>query len=865
VPWWRGLLRRKSAEERLESELMHHIDELTRENLRAGMTPEEAERRARIDFGGTEQIKEELRDVHRMPLWDGARENLKAGLRFLRKSPSFSLTVILTMGLGIGANSAVFSAIDAILLRPLPFPESDRLMKLSQFNAKVANPETAVAPVRLEDWNRLNSTFEALTGYYVEDISEISGTLPEKINQAWVAPRFLQVWGIGPALGRDFSEPEHRFGGPTAVLMSDRLWRRRFGGDPGAVGKKLRTSNGSLTIVGIMPASFHFSNRETDLWSPIPVDSPYARSRESTWYTVIGRLKPGMMPAQARANLDTVQAQLGKQFPKTDADLHVKMERLKETAVGGVRSSLWLLFGSVSLLLLIACTNIVGLLLARSSRRQHEISVRFSLGASRTAVVTQLLSEAFVLALAGSVLGLVIAAGSAGIFRALARDLPRVEEIRLDGRIVLYALACAVLATLACGLFPAMRGTRKGLSDSLARTGRTQVSARGRLPWLLVGAQVALAVTLLAGAGLLVRSFQELGRVSPGFDSRRVLTFHLSASWGETADMKGLTRRVDRTLEALRALPGVEAAATAGALPGVPAGYRMEVQLTDGPADPGAGLAAETRFVSPDYFAALGIPLVAGQRCREEGGSASVMVNHSFARAYLPGTTAAGHHLRMIGNAHLPAGEIRGIVGDAREEGLDREPGPAIYWCMSAPVPDPYYLVRTRGEPMAMAETVRRKMAEIEPGRSVFGLLPLEGHLAESFAENRLRTVLLAFFALTAVALACIGLYGTLSYGVSLRRREVGLRLALGAQRAEIARGFLMQGLGISLLGSLAGWVLARGFARALSGMLYGVAPTDAATLGGVVTLMMLVAAAASLIPAIRAARVEPMQVLRDE
>ncbi len=863
--WWKSLFRKRALEAQLDTELHFHIEKLMNDYIALEMTPEEARRKATLEFGGREQIKEELRDVHRVSFVETAIANLKSAFRFLRKSPSFSLTVILTLALGIGANSAVFSAIDAILFKPLPFPNGDQLMRLLQRQPKLKSPNTFVAPARLEEWNRMNSTFQAITGYYSEDDSETSGALPEKLTHALVAPRFLQVWGVAPALGRDFNLEEERFGGPEAVLISDGFWRRRFDGDPAAVGKQLHFGTYSYTIIGVMPASFLFPLRGVDLWSVSAPDAPYARSRESTWFNVIGRLKPGVSVAEAQANLATVQAQLGKAFPKTDADIAVGVQPLKEMTIGGARESLWLLFGSVSLLLLIACTNIVALLLARGTQRQHEMSVRFSLGASRRALILQLLTETFVMALIGAALGLVVASGASRVFRSLAGDLPRVEEIHLDWRIVLYSLVCAVLATLLCGLFPALRGTRTNISGSLAQASRTQVSGRHPLQWLLVGVQVALAVTLLAGAGLLLRSFQELGRVSPGFESSRVLTFHVSASWGETADMKGLTQKINRILDSLRALPGVEGTATSAGLPGVPVQFQTELNVKEGRAASDPKIIVESRFVSPGYFSTMHIPLLSGDLCREDPGNLQVLVNRSFASSYDAKSNWIGNHLQIPGNSFVGAGEIRGIVGDARESGMNREPSPTVYWCLTAPEPDPHYLMRTGTEPMAMAETVRQKIHELEPGRSVFEIIPLEEHLDAAFAEDRLRTVLLSFFAGTAVALACVGLYGTLSYTVNLRRREVGLRLALGALRGQILKQFLWQGLGVSLLGCAAGWGLAVASGRLLSGMLYGVTSSDVTTLSGVVLLVLVVAALASLVPAVRAARVEPMNVLRDE
>jgi putative ABC transport system permease protein len=847
----------------LERELAFHVSERAEELQARGMSGDEAVRSARRQFGNYAAQVERTRDMDINQQLESIVRNLKHAVRALRKTPAFTATVVLTLALGIGANSAVFSAIYAVLLRPLPFPNADQLVTLAQSNPRMSQP--FLAPVRLEDWNRLNSTFQAITGYYMEDESELSGELPERLKRALVAPRFLQVWGIAPALGRDFSPQEERFGGPNAVLISDRLWRRRFGGNPNAVGKALRIGRSSIPIVGVMPASFLFPERDVDLWSPSPMDAPYAQSRESTWFTAIGRLQAGVTLARARTNMAVVQANLGRQYPKTDAEIKAVIKPLKEATVGGVRQSLWILFGSVSLLLLIACTNVAALLLSRAAARRHEISVRFSLGASRASLAAQLLAEVLVLALAGAALGLMLAAGASEVFRALARDLPRIEEVGLNWSIVLYSLACAVAATLLCGIFPAIRGTRRNLAVSLAQSGRSQVSGRTPVQFALVGVQVALAVTLLVGAGLLVRSFQELGRVSPGFDAERVLTFHVSSSWGETSDQKASKQRVDRILDGLRATPGVEAAATAISLPGVPFEYQVEMKNTEGRAETEPKMLAQARGVGPAYFATMRIPLLSGEMCRDEPGAPTMMVNRSFANAYLAGSGAIGRHLLQVGNTDIPASEVRGIVGDARETGLDRQPVATVYWCYGSDQPGTFFLVRTRGEPPAMVETIRRKIHEIEPRRSVYDLTPLGDHISDAYAENRLRTILLVFFALTAVSLACVGLYGTISYLVNVRKREVGLRLALGALRTQIVRQFLFQGLRVSLLGSVAGLALAAALARLLSGLLYGVSATDAATLGGVLAIVLAVSVLASLLPAIRAARLEPMQVLRDE
>jgi putative ABC transport system permease protein len=661
-------------------------------------------------------------------------------------------------------------------------------------------------------------------------------------------------------MGLDFTPMEERFGGPNAVLVSDRYWRRLMHADPNAVGKTVRLNKTSFVVVGVMPASFRFPVRDADIWLPSPVDAPYAQSRQSTWFTVIARMKPGVSVAQARADLAVTQAQLATQYPKTDGKLIVEVKPLKEQTIGQVGRSLWVLFGSVSLLMAIACTNIAALMLARTREREREISVRFSLGASRGALIAQLLTECFVLALTGSSVGLFVAWGGVKALRSLAGSIPRADEVSLNPEVLIYTLGCAVAATLLCGLFPAIRGTRRNISGQLAQAGRTQVSTRNPLQWGLVGVQVALAVTLLTGAGLLVRSFEELGRISPGFDPSGVTTLRISGNWGETTDYPKLTARIDRTLEALRRVPGVEAAATADSLPGIAHDMRSEIKLVD--ITERGKVTANSRVVSDGYFATLRIPLLAGDACRaSDKPLATALVNRSFVNTY--SGVEVGRHLQLATAQFTPGvAEIRGIVGDARESGLTHEPEPTVYWCMSAPTPVPDFLIRAQP---GMSEALRKKIHEIEPGRAVYGISSLEDHLSDSFAENRLRTTLLSLFALTAMALVCVGLYGTLSYVVTLRRREVGLRLALGALPGEVVRRFLAEAMAVALAGCALGLGLAVAGSRVLADMLYDVSATDWRTFTGVALGVMLVAALSCAAPALRAARVVPMDVLREE
>jgi putative ABC transport system permease protein len=856
-------LRKSAIEKELDSEIRFHLDSVIQEKIASGLSPDEARRLAMLEFGGAEQVKEECRYAHRLAIVETTLANLKTALRFMRRSPGFSTTIILTLALGIGANSAVFSAIDAILLRPLPYPNPGELVVLHQYNRTVKNQSRPIAPVRLEEWNKYNSTFQAIAGSYTQDLSETSGTIPERLVEAAVTPRFLQVLGVTPELGRNFTRAEEHFGGPHAVLISDRFWRRRFHADPNVLGKMVRIESFSVPIVGVLPASFQFPGKDVDLWTPVPMDAPIAQNRAYTWFTGIGRLKPGITIAKCRADLNAIQTRLGQQFPQTDKDLSVEIQPLKETIVAGSRRSLWILFGSVTLLLLIACTNIAALLLSRTTERAHEISIRYSLGAARGSIIAQLLTEAFVLALAGSVLGLAIAAGGVRIFHSLAKALPRAEEITLDWRLALYTLCCAVIATLFCGLVPALIASRRSISSTLASRSRTQVSARASLQWTLVGVQVALAVTLLVGAGLLLRSFQALGRVSPGFDPNHVLTLRISGNYGETSDQQKMSQRMKNTVDALAAVPGVESAAITATVPGAGRGFPMEIKVTDAAVSPDRKITADEKVVYGAYFETMRIALLTGSTCKQDTLWTTAVVNRSFAETYFPDQIAIGHHLQITSFDTNP--EIVGIVADAREDGLNHEPVPTFYWCSPNADPSPYFLVRTRGDPMNLANALRREIHQIEPSRSVFDVMPLTQHLSESNAENRFRMLLLMLFALTAISLAAIGLYGTLSYLVAMRNREIGLRMALGALPSQIRSHFLAQGAGISLLGCVAGLAIAAALSRLLAGMLYDVSRLDPLTYIGVAIGVLVVAAAASALPATRAAHLDPMKVLRHE
>jgi putative ABC transport system permease protein len=796
--------------------------------------------------------------------------NVRYAVRVLARTPGFTLVVVLTLALGIGANSTVFSAMRSILWQPLDFPDADRLVVVNQSipNTPVSN----TAPVRIEEWNAESTAFAAITGYYREDVSETSGDLPERYRRAQVAPRFLDVWRTEPLLGRGFTAADSQAGAAPVALVSHRYWTTKLDSDPNVLERTLRIGEQVIPIVGVMPASFHFPDRDVDLFTPLTYE-PFVLNRSNLWMRGYGRLAPGVTVEQARADLEVIQRRLTERFPEADRDVGVYVEALKETTVGSVRSSLWLLFGAVTVLLLIASTNIAALLLARAAKRSQEISVRLALGASAASIRAQVLVETAVLAVAGAVLGLLVAAGATATLRSFAPDFPRIEELAVEREILLYTLVAIVSVTVICGWVPAVRAGRVSLSGALTDARRTQVSGRHSLQWLFVGVQVALSVVLLTGAGLLLRSFDQLSRVDPGFAASRVLTFRIGGTFSDFGQLAG---NVGRILAELDALPGVESTAVSSPVPGMTddgSGFQFGIaDLTiDGRDETQqAPATAQTRVVSPSYFATMQIPLLAGELCREPlpgttpGGTFDVMVNSAFATRYLSGASAAvGAIVRPNPNQGM---RIAGVVGDAREVALDRPAVPTYYQCRVAyATPALAFLVRADGDPARVVDAVRAKVKELQPLRAVYDVAPLQQRIGNEYAQDRLRTAALALFAGTALALACLGVYGTLSYVVSLRRREVGLRVALGAQQGNIVAEFLGKALRVVALACTAGLLLSLAFSRALSGMLFGVSPFDAVTLGVVVALVTSVAAVAALVPAVRAARVDPMTVLRDE
>lgn len=798
------------------------------------------------------------------------RELLQAW-RALARRRTFTSAVIVTIGLGIGVTTAVFSLVDGVVLRPLPFPDGDQLVSVYEASPSRRERMSLVAPARVEDWSRLTTTFDAISGSYSENMTDTSGTEPERLAGRRVMPHYFDVFRMTPVVGRTFVDAEEIDGGPKAAVISEGYWTRRYGGAPDVVGRELQVEGISWPIVGVMPSSFAagsaFARASIDVWLPAQLGQRLLSNREARFLGGVARVKHGVTLDQARDDLQRTQRMLAQQYPSTDKNWGVDVRSLKDVRVGDYGRALLLLLGAVALLLLIAVGNTAGLMLVQLRRRAPELAIRSAIGASRAQVVAAIGREVLLLALLGAVVGTAIAFWLTQILTKIFADVPRISEVQLDWRALTVAAAATVLSAAVFGVLPAIHATRANAAPVLGSGGRAVVGTRHRLQAMLVITQIALSVLLTGVAGLLVRSYGALARVNAGFSTDDVLTFHVGASWGEDRAAIGVLQ--EQLVRELQRLPGVREAGFTNFLPatGATLRYQIAVDGLTGPDQNGMFTIGE-RSVTPGYLRALQVPLLAGEWCPEVRAGANAprtaLVNRRFVDQFSGGVAPIGRNARMpVANSEW---RIVGVVGDVIEDGPAAPFSPYLYVCIGAGAwPDPEYVVRTNGDARAVASEIRQFVRTAAPTRPLFGMRPVSEIVDASLDQPRLNSQLLSVFAAAALALSALGLYGLLMLTIAERRREIGVRLALGASAGDVARGVLTSASVLIAIGVAAGLALTLWSAPLLRTVLFGVAPQDPRALGAGVFALIVASIAAVIVPVRQAIGVNPIEALKAE
>jgi putative ABC transport system permease protein len=804
--------------------------------------------------------------------------DLRYALRSLPKSPGFAFVTVVTLALGIGANTAIFSVVNAVLLRPMAYREPDRLIVVRETYG--GGTVGSVSGANFLDWRDRSHSLEGMTAVRAVSVALVGAGEAEELRGARVSAEFFRVLGVDPMLGRGFAEGEDR-GEASVVVIGERLWRDRFEADPRVLGRTIRLSGRDYSIIGVAPASFNYRGLR-DVWLPLGFGVGNASDRDSHSYDVLARLKPGVMLEQAAADLAVIARALESEYPATNTGRSIVAVPLAADTVGPVRPALVLLTGAVALVLLIACANVANLFLARAVGRQREIAVRAALGAGRWRLARQVLAEAAALTAAGTLLGLLLATWAVDLLVAMApAGIPRLQEIGIDASVLTFTVVVSGIVGIGFGLLPALYVAGRDPADSFRGEGRGSTGGlgRSRLRSVLVVAQVSLAVVLVVGATLLIVSLRRLGAVDPGFRPEGVASFQLDLAGAKYPDAAAQRGFVQRVLDRLEAIPGIQRAGAVFYLPLGPGDISGDFSIEgSGPTAPGREQMAGYRLVGGDYLRAVGISLVRGRlldQTDHEGSAPVAVVNEALVRRYLGGRDPIGARVTFGSSTDSPEWrEVVGVVRDVRHLGLTADPSPEIYvpirqlspdfWSVFVPVPLSF-VVRSTTEFTSLAPQIRGAVREVDPEQPISRLREATELLSDSVARQRFTMLLLVLFGGLALSLAAIGVYGVMSYAVSQRTRELGIRLALGARTGSVRALVLRQGLGIALLGVGLGLAGALALGRLLTSLLYDVSPADPRVLGAAALTLSAVSALASLVPAIRATRVDPIDALRSE
>jgi putative ABC transport system permease protein len=867
------------TDQEFEHELETHLEMLTDDNVRRGMAPEEARRAARIRLGGLTQLKETHRELQRLPIIDTSVQDIRFAFRMLRKNPSFTAVAVLTLALGIGANTAIFSVVYAVLLKPLPYANSDQLFTVFQAKPQDGIAGTGWSFANFADLREQNRIFSELAGNQKHQLTLTGRGEPSVVNTSVVTPELFSLFGEQPLAGRVFRSEEGKRGAPPVVILSEDLWRGSFGADPTIIGSSVSLDQRSFTVIGIMPAAFRFPllTQGEQLWIPLvqdPLFGSWMGRRGGHWLQVTGRLKPGVSMAQAEAELNAINARFARDFPAENGGWTIRMVPLQKMIVGNVQSPLLVLLGAVGLVLLIACANIANLLLTRATSRAREMAVRTTLGAGRSRIVRQLLSETAVLGLLGGVTGIALAYwGVQGLSSLLPPNVPRVNAIRVDQVVLGFALLLSIVASGVFGLAPALFAANANLQSNLREGGGRSSESRNRrrARSVLAAGEIALAMVLLVAAGLLLRSFAKLMSVNPGFDVQHVLKADISLPRFQYATPQQWTAFSSELLTRIQAQPGLKDAAVAVPRPIADGTINLGFDIVGNPpSSAGALRTANYVSVSPEYFRVMEIPLLAGRFFNEHDGSSAPrvsVISQAMARLYFPNQDPVGKSLVF---GFPPDGtavrEIVGIVGDVRDVALGQDPGSMMYVPFAqAPFWGANVVVRSALSPASVATAIRQEVRTIDKELPVTDVALMPNIIEASLSQPRFRTFLLGVFAAMALVLAAIGIFGVIAYSVSCRTNEIGIRVALGASRGAILRMVLGETLALTFLGLAFGVPSALAASRLVGHMLFGISPNDPTTLAAVASVLAAVAALAGYIPARRATHVDPMVALRSD
>jgi len=889
---WRRLLfyvRRDKFDRELEEEMRFHLEMKAEENLAAGISPEEARYAARRQFGNQTLLQEVSRDMWGFRFLETLARDLRYGLRMMVKNPGFTTVVALTLALGIGANTAIFSVVNAVLLRPLPYDDSDRLVILSEHTEQFGT--MAVSWLDFVDWRAQQTVFDQIGIYGFGNYNLTGSGAPEQLQAAQASADLFGTLRAKAALGRIFTDDEDKPGPALSVVLSHELWRRRFGGDPNILNQTITLNRGLYTVVGVMPPNFLFPNKP-DIWVSVgPLSNrPAWQNRGShPGLAVIGRLKAGASLEQARAAMNAIAARLEQQYP-TNRGVRVQVTPMLETYVRDVRRSLWVLLGAVGVALLIACVNAANLLLARATLRQREIAVRAALGASRWRVTRQLLTESALLAVMGGALGLLLANWGIKLILAVSPDsIPRAGEINLDGRVLAFTLAVSLLTGIIFGLAPAIQTSRVDAQSMLKETARSLTGGRRWLRHSLVITEIALTLVLLAGAGLLLRSFYRLQQTDLGFVADRVLSFRVNLPQEKYAEDQRKINFFLQVMENLRSQPGVQDVAITSRAPLGGAGPWQQAFLPAGQAMPESGQPPfmEATVVSPDYFRALAIPLLRGRYFTEQdvrpdlrketrqgltpaqglAGLKVMIVDEEFARRHWPNEDAIGKRVLFGLSPSSPVATVVGVVRRVKLDGptADSNLAQGYFPFLEVPAGAMTFTVKSALEPEQLIASARRQVMAADPEQPISQIGVFTQMRAAAVAPQRLNMLLLGLFAAVALLLALVGVYGVMSYAVTQRAHEIGLRMALGAQRSDVLKLMIREGMTLALAGAMIGLGGALALTRLMKTLLFGVSPTDPLTFAAITLLLTFVSLLACWIPARRATKVDPMTAMRFE